>query len=345
MSARLLFVKYPQRLFCWGMVLILGLGGGCADGSGSGDPSQLEALLPETVFISVKLHRISTGHHWLAASLNGRKGNFILDTGAGGTVLDPTVLDRFRIDAASAHGVKDSAGVGGAVELKQYKVETFSIDGESLNLAEVNVVDLGAVLPGLSRAAGVNLHGIVGQDVLTAHGGILEVAADRLFLQRDSEKVTTDETDTGAWVKRLSEDGYVALPLKKLATGHETIGAEVNGVGGRFIIDSGARLSVVNLGRLDHFEMTQADRLEADSASGGVGGAINIRQYQLRSFRLEGQVVLQPTLGSSDLSAVVAAIEAEVGLLIDGVIGQDTLIRHHAIIDIAEQRLLLTALP
>ncbi len=53
---------------------------------------QYPGLLPEPKFMSVELRRISTGHHWLTASLHGVVGNFILDTGAGATVLDPNTL-------------------------------------------------------------------------------------------------------------------------------------------------------------------------------------------------------------------------------------------------------------
>ena len=324
-------------------ILIMALCGGCADGEAKTDLSRLDLLLQKSDFLPVQLRRISTGHHWLTASLNGVSGNFILDTGAGGTVLDPGALARFGIDPAAVREEKTSAGAGGAVTVKLYAVEQFSIDENELELAEINVVDLSAVLPALSRTAGVTLHGIVGQDVLTAHGGILEVAADRLFLRRHATEKASNPSTAQAWAGTLTD--YLALPLTKLASGHETIRVEINGVEGHFVIDSGARLSVVNLGRLAHFAITAPDRIATDSASGGIGGAISIRQYRVRSFRLEEQILPQLTLGSFDLSAVVSAIETETGSTIDGVIGQDILIRHRAIIDIAAQQLLLTELP
>ncbi|GAB5559821.1 MAG: hypothetical protein SynsKO_14680 [Synoicihabitans sp.] len=307
--------------------------------------SRLETLLPDEEYFAVELHRIPTGHHWLKASINGKVGYFILDTGAGGTVLDPSALNRFGIEADSAQGVKTSAGAGGAAQFKHYPVESFSIGEHELELPEVAAVDLGAVLPGLSSLAGVDLHGIVGQDVLTAHAGILEVSADRLYLSKTSGKEPDEAVASDAWRQSLLGDGYLPLPLEKLATGHETIGAEINGVGGRFIIDSGARLSVVNDARLAHFDMKPSDRFEQESASGGVGGAFSIRIYRLGEFRLEEVTIPQATLGAFDLSAVVSAIEAETGVAVDGVIGQDTLLRHSAIIDIAGQLLLLADVP
>ena len=305
---------------------------------------QNPGLLPEPKFMSVELRRISTGHHWLTASLHGVVGNFILDTGAGATVLDPNTLARFGIDPSSPQGEKISAGVGGAVKLNRYAVEQFSIQGQALKMTSLYAVDLSAVLPALSQAAGVTLHGIVGQDLLTAHQGILEVAADRLFLHRTALAETPDQPPLSATRLEHLPD-YVALPLTKLTSGHDTIPIEINGATGHFVIDSGARLSVVHLAKLPHFGLQAADRLRADSASGGIGGAVTIRQYRVNSFRVAGRDVPQPTLGAFDLSAVVTVIETETGATIDGVIGQDTLIRHRAIIDTAGQRLLLAELP
>ena len=341
MDAAPLFRRFCQRVFYGGKALILVGNSACVDAASS----RLETLLPDQEYFGVELHRISTGHHWLRASLNGESGYFILDTGAGATVLDPSSLHHFGIEADSAQGVIPSAGAGGTAQSKLYPVESLSIAKHELALSEVAAVDLGAVLPGLSSLAGVSLHGIIGQDVLTAHAGILEVSADRLYLKETSAKEPGSTEGSGAWRERLLRDDYIELPLKKLTTGHETIGAKINGVEGRFIIDSGARLSVVNNARLAHFDLKPNDRLEQASASGGVGGAISIRIYRLREFRLEDVNIPQITIGAFDLGAVVSAIEAETGVVVDGVIGQDTLIRHRAIIDVADQLLLLADVP
>jgi predicted aspartyl protease len=341
MNVASLFRRYSQQVIYAGMALIFSASGVCVDAASS----RLETRLPDEEYFAIELHRIPTGHHWLKASLNGKVGYFILDTGAGGTVLDPSALNRFGIEADSAQGVKTSAGAGGAAQFKLYPVESFSIEEHALELSEVAAVDLGAVLPGLSSLAGVNLHGIIGQDVLTAHAGILEVSADHLYLRKTSGKEPEATDASAAWRQSLLGDGFMTLPLEKLSTGHETVGAEINGVEGRFIIDSGARLSVVNGARLAHFDMKPSDRLEQESASGGVGGAISIRIYRLREFRLEEVTIPQVTIGAFDLSAVVSAIEGETGVAVDGVIGQDTLLRHRAIIDIAGQFLLLADVP
>ena len=81
MDAAPLFRRFFQRVFYGGKALILVGNSACVDAASS----RLETLLPDQEYFGVELHRISTGHHWLRASLNGESGYFILDTWAGAT--------------------------------------------------------------------------------------------------------------------------------------------------------------------------------------------------------------------------------------------------------------------
>jgi hypothetical protein len=48
---------------------------------------------------------------------------------------------------------------------------------------EISVTDLGYVVTAIQQAAGVTIDGVIGQDILTRDGGIIDVRSQRLFLE------------------------------------------------------------------------------------------------------------------------------------------------------------------
>ncbi len=59
-------------------------------------------------FTAVPVREISTGHHLVQAAINGRRGEFVLDTGANMTVIDTAHLANFGLSP-------NSGSIGGAV--------------------------------------------------------------------------------------------------------------------------------------------------------------------------------------------------------------------------------------
>ena len=53
--------------------------------------------------------------------------------------------------------------------------------------------------------------------------------------------------------KILKKKKYIKIKLKKIVTNHLELKAEINGVKGRFILDTGASNSCVGLDLIEHF--------------------------------------------------------------------------------------------
>lgn len=136
----------------------------------------------------------------------------------------------------------------------------------------------------------------------------------------------------------LRLEGYVAVTMTPLPTGHRTVTVMLNGQIGAFIVDSGASQTVVD---------TDAARLyplRASLLGSNVVGAIGPLRAEVREVSGYG---LGPVTGGAltvvvaDIAAVLAAVEDAGGGVVDGVLGQDILDRHEAIIDLPGERLFL----
>lgn len=136
----------------------------------------------------------------------------------------------------------------------------------------------------------------------------------------------------------LLQDGYVAIKMSDLPTGHRTVTVMLNGQLGQFIVDSGASQTVVDAGAAELYPF------RASATGTNVVAAIGPLQAEAREasgYQVGPVAGGAITLVVADLAAILAAVEAAGGGAIDGVLGQDILDRHAAIIDLPRNRLFL----
>lgn len=72
--------------------------------------SSLEKFLLQKNYIKVKLHLTKTNHFEIKATINGRKGLFILDTGASNSCLGFEAVETFNLNVEESE-IK-AAGAG-----------------------------------------------------------------------------------------------------------------------------------------------------------------------------------------------------------------------------------------
>ena len=68
--------------------------------------------------------------------------------------------------------------------------------------------------------------------------------------------------------KYLKKKKYIPIPLTLTATHHLEVNASINGVGGRFILDTGASNSCVGLDKIAYFHLVSKDS-EVKAAGAG----------------------------------------------------------------------------
>lgn len=135
-------------------------------------------------FAAVPVRAVGTGHHLVEATINGRSGEFVLDTGANMTVIDRSHLARFGLSSASGD-LGGAIGIGSGGQASRVPIEGFVIGPVEIRQNRVVSSDLGQLLTVLSRASGRTVDGIIGQDVLVEHRAIIDVARPMLYLMED----------------------------------------------------------------------------------------------------------------------------------------------------------------
>lgn len=145
-------------------------------------PAPVRAFLEQQGYTTFKLTKLPTGHETIEGTINGVAGVFVLDSGASATVLHKDKLAKFQVAAASGNQ-GSGAGAGSALAIGAHPVTGFTLAGKPVPLATIYSTDLANVVGSLKAAAGVEVDGVVGQDVLSGFGAIINIGTSELYLK------------------------------------------------------------------------------------------------------------------------------------------------------------------
>ncbi|MET6989099.1 retropepsin-like aspartic protease family protein [Sediminicola arcticus] len=131
--------------------------------------------------------------------------------------------------------------------------------------------------------------------------------------------------------KFLKTKNFTCIPLVMTATSHFEITAKINGITGRFILDTGASNTCIGLDKIQYFKLVSKDsKIKAAGA-----GATNMEtQISTKNIIEIGQWSKNKVkLVLFDLVHVNEALISHNALPVDGVVGADILKKGKAIID------------
>ncbi|OSY88787.1 acid protease [Tenacibaculum holothuriorum] len=142
--------------------------------------------------------------------------------------------------------------------------------------------------------------------------------------------------------KVLRKKKYVKIKLKKIVTNHLELTAELNGVKGRFILDTGASNSCIGLDLKEHFNMTSE---ESDVKAAGAGAVdMETHKSENNSLKIGKWKNKQFNVVLFDLSHVNTALTQHNADEVHGIIGADVLESGKAFIDYDKKVLYLRRL-
>jgi len=173
------------------LLLISGLLFSCSTSrtvSESGITNELESssleqfLIKNNKYIKIPLTKMASGHLHLNALINGVKGEFILDTGAGATVIDTKQQKKFYMKTQESESL--GAGAGGQTSLQQsldnsFKMGTLEMPKFLLYVMNLDHVNNAFTLMGLKE-----VDGVIGANILTSNKGIIDYANLTLYLKK-----------------------------------------------------------------------------------------------------------------------------------------------------------------
>jgi len=137
----------------------------------------------------------------------------------------------------------------------------------------------------------------------------------------------------------LHKKSYHSIALKKTKTNHFVVKAKINGVKGRFILDTGASNTCISLALVDHFKL---DAEESETKAAGAG-AIDMETKQAFDVKIKiGKWKYHALhLVLLDLTHVNTALVNHHAKPVEGIIGADILEHAEAIIDYKKRHLYL----
>ena len=137
----------------------------------------------------------------------------------------------------------------------------------------------------------------------------------------------------------LHQQGYKSIPFRVTKTQHLVLHAKINGVRGRFILDTGASNSCLGFESVEKFHV-QTQHSSTKAAGAGATGlhteqsvhnVLQLGRWKNRHFPL---IVL-------DLTHVNTALQHYKVKPVDGIIGADVLLEGQALIDYNLKQLFL----
>lgn len=139
--------------------------------------------------------------------------------------------------------------------------------------------------------------------------------------------------------KFLTSKNYISIPLVLTETNHFEISAKINGVSGRFILDTGASNTCVGMDKIDFFKMV-SEVSEIKAAGAGATEMETLvsskNKIQLGNWKKKKQKIVL-----FDLVHVNEALTSHNSLPVDGIIGADVLKKGNAVIDYDKKSLYL----
>ena len=277
---------------------------------------------------SINIEKLVSGHDVIAVNLNGVNSKFIIDTGAKMTVINERLISKYNIKQDSFIKTEEAAGAAGFINIKIYDLKDLKIGNQKIHINEVASTDLTQVINGLGFTSGVWVDGIIGQDVLLAHAGIIDNPNNKLLLKASPNH---EESCISDYKKVLENSNYQAINIKLLNIGLATLQMTINNESGEFILDSGARGTMINTESLKQFQFNDASVVDSRQ-SAGAGGAITLKTIKLDSLKINSISYAIPTIYSLDLSDVIEGIKSRSQADVHGVLGQDILQKYSSII-------------
>ena len=136
----------------------------------------------------------------------------------------------------------------------------------------------------------------------------------------------------------LKSIGYISVKLKLLKTNHYLLKACINGVEGKFILDSGASSSCICLSLENKFKISsKKNKIKASSATSNMEDTRLSKNntIELRKWRSKINLV------SIDMTHINSVLNEKVTESVDGIIGADVLKKSKALIDYESNKLYL----
>ncbi|HPR28328.1 MAG TPA: aspartyl protease family protein [Chitinophagales bacterium] len=241
----------------------------------------------------------------LEGIVDGQRGNFILDTGAPGLVLNAAYFNKGKVlESASSFGV-----TGGGDQVYRYAADSLIVSGLSFYDLQANVADLGHI----ENARGIRILGLIGSGMFSRLEMVLDTRASTLGLyrvDRSGNRVFTPDELPAADLEIPLEYSSSLMFIRGVAAGKKL----------RFVLDTGAENNVLSTSSpsrvIKEIRVTNLTTLKGAGAS-----TLEVASGRLPDLQLGGYDFDSMTFLLTDLSQ----LETAYGTIMHGMLGYEFL--------------------
>lgn len=148
----------------------------------------LHDILKDKGYQKIAFKVSKTQHLLIKASINGVKGNFILDTGASNSCIGFESIELFKVNARASETKAAGAGATG-METLVGKNTAFQLGRWKAKNIQLVIFDLTHVNVALTQYKAKPVHGIIGADVLLQGKAIIDYYNHYLYLLKPAQKM------------------------------------------------------------------------------------------------------------------------------------------------------------
>ncbi|MFI1744493.1 retropepsin-like aspartic protease [Thalassobellus sediminis] len=144
--------------------------------------AKLQQFLLDKGYTKIKLHLTQTNHFEIKASINSKKGLFILDTGASSSCVGFEAVDTFNLKVKDSEIKAAGAGATG-METKMSKKNKVKIGKWKNDKVILVLFNLSHVNSALINHNSKPVDGIIGADILKKGKAIIDYEKKYLYLK------------------------------------------------------------------------------------------------------------------------------------------------------------------
>ncbi len=142
---------------------------------------ELKKFLANKSYHCIKLKKTTTNHFEIKAKINGKKGNFILDTGASNSCVGLDEIETFSLKTEDSEHKAAGAGEG-EIDTQISKKNKIKIGDYKLKKVLLVLIDLSHINNALKKQNAKPVNGIIGADILEEGDAIIDYGKKKLFL-------------------------------------------------------------------------------------------------------------------------------------------------------------------
>lgn len=148
-------------------------------------------------------------------------------------------------------------------------------------------------------------------------------------------------TDAGTVDHAMCLLGFTGVPLRELMTGHHLVEVTLNGRKATFVLDTGANRSVLHAPYAKELGIGEGRAVPGTAI--GLGGTMKASLVEVERMEIGGMSIRESRMMSADLSPLTRLLGPMSGGRVYGLIGQDVMKEHRAVIDVSRRILYLIA--